>query len=364
MISLGGSAIQRDASGNRTANVGGTRTYTYNDRNRLSAVLDGGATTASYVHNALGQRSRKTIGGADVVYLYDLEGNLLAEHDATGTLIRDYVWMNGAPVAQIDQGEEFSYLHFDHLNTPRLATDDNQTIVWRWDSDAFGRTLPDEDPDGDGNGTTVNLRFPGQYFDQETGFHYNYHRTYDPSTGRYVESDPIGLGGGLNTYGYALANPMSLVDPYGLDVKIVTTDPVEFKILSEAYARLTSTKKGIEICDVLEKSPDLFQIMPTDKDAFFCPPGAIDPRCKGEINTVFIDPFNNPHLQEAAGLAPASKAAVLGHELAHAAGHRDDGPGKMNNVIANENPIRTALGEPRRTTYSVPAPVIWSPGIK
>ena len=70
------------------------------------------------MHNALGQRSKKTIGGAEVVYLYDLEGNLLAEHDATGTLIRDYVWMNGAPVAQIDQGEEFSYLHFDHLNSP------------------------------------------------------------------------------------------------------------------------------------------------------------------------------------------------------------------------------------------------------
>ena len=218
LISLDGSAIQRDASGNRTADVGGTRTYTYNDQNRLSAVLDSGATTASYVHNALGQRSRKTIGGAEVVYLYDLDGNLLAEHDATGTLIRDYVWMNGAPVAQIDQGEEFSYLHFDHLNTPRLATDDNQTIVWRWDSDAFGTTLPDEDPDGDGNGTTVNLRFPGQYFDQETGFHYNYFRTYDPSTGRYVESDPIGLVAGLNTYSYVGSMPTTYVDPFGLEV--------------------------------------------------------------------------------------------------------------------------------------------------
>lgn len=364
LTSIGGLTVQRDASGNRVAEVGGTRTYTYNDANRLSGVLDGGVSTATYVHNALGQRTKKTVGGTDVIYLYDLSGNLIAEHDATGALIRDYVWMNGLPVAQIDTGEVFSYLHVDHLGTPRLATNDSQTVVWRWDSDAFGTSLPDEDPDGDGTGTTVNLRFAGQYFDGETGFHYNYFRTYDPSTGRYLESDPIGLLGGANTYGYALANPISLADPLGLDVNIVTTDPTEFKILSEAYARLTSTKKGIEICDALEKSPDIFQIMSTDKDAFFCPLGSIDPKCKGEVNTVFIDPFNNPHLQEAAGLAPASKAAVLGHELAHAAGYRDDGPGKMNNVISNENPIRSALGEPRRTTYSVPAPLIWTPGTK
>jgi RHS repeat-associated protein len=199
LTSIDSLTIQRDASGNRIGDIGGTRSYTYNNANRLSAVLDSGVTTASYVHNALGQRSKKTVGSTDVIYLYDLGGNLIAEHDATGALIRDYVWMNGAPVAQIDQGEVFSYLHVDHLNTPRLATNDSQTVVWRWDSDAFGNTAPDEDPDGDLSGTTVNLRFPGQYFDGETGFYYNYYRTYDPSTGRYLESDPIGLDGGLNT---------------------------------------------------------------------------------------------------------------------------------------------------------------------
>ena len=222
LTSIGGTSVQRDLAGNRTADPGGTRTYSYSDANRLNAVLDNSITTASYVHNALGQRAKKTVGSAVTVYIYDLAGNLVAEHDGTGALIRDYAWMNGVPVAQIDSGEVFSYLHFDHLGTPRIATNDSQTVVWRWDSDAFGSVLPDEDPDGDSNTLTVNLRFPGQYYDDETGFHYNYFRTYDPATGRYVESDPIGLIGGLNTFSYVGVNPMSAIDPFGLDTLVIS----------------------------------------------------------------------------------------------------------------------------------------------
>ena len=108
-------------------------------------------------------------------------------------------------------------LHPDHLGTVRAITDTSQRVVWRWDSTPFGDTLPKEDPDGDGDGQALrfNLRFPGQYFDTETGLHYNYFRDYDPATGRYVQSDPIGLDGGLNTYGYALQNPLMFTDPTG-----------------------------------------------------------------------------------------------------------------------------------------------------
>jgi len=90
------------------------------------------------------------------------------------------------------------------------------TTVWRWDSDAFGKTAANDDPDGDGTKFTLNLRFPGQYYDSESGLHYNYHRYYDPNTGRYITSDPIGLDGGLNTYGYVGGNPVKYFDKYGL----------------------------------------------------------------------------------------------------------------------------------------------------
>ena len=108
------------------------------------------------------------------------------------------------------------YIHTDHLGTPRVITDENNTTLWSWHSDPFGKTVANEYVDGDGVGFEFNLRFAGQYYDDETGLHYNYFRDYDPSTGRYVQSDPIGLAGGLNTYGYVYQNPLFWIDPFGL----------------------------------------------------------------------------------------------------------------------------------------------------
>jgi RHS repeat-associated protein len=108
----------------------------------------------------------------------------------------------------------------DHLNTPRLIADEQQRTVWRWDNtDPFGGNPPDENPSGLGP-FEFPLRFPGQYADKETNLHYNYFRDYDPSLGRYGESDPIGLGAGLNTYAYVRGDPLSLNDPFGLQVVV------------------------------------------------------------------------------------------------------------------------------------------------
>jgi RHS repeat-associated protein len=110
------------------------------------------------------------------------------------------------------------YLHADHLNTPRIATDETGKVIWRNlpTTEPFGNSPVEEDPDNDGIAFTLNLRFPGQYYDKEVNTHYNYFRDYDPSTGRYVQSDPIGLAGGLNTYSYVGGNPVWDFDNDGL----------------------------------------------------------------------------------------------------------------------------------------------------
>ena len=105
---------------------------------------------------------------------------------------------------------EIYYLHNDHLGTPRVVTDQQRNVKWRADYSPFGETILHVDD------IEMPLRMPGQYYDRESGLHYNYFRDYDPTLGQYIQSDPIGLDGGLNTYSYVGSNPLSYVDPYGL----------------------------------------------------------------------------------------------------------------------------------------------------
>ena len=142
-------------------------------------------------------------------YLYDPEGRLLAEYDEEGQVEREYVYLDHLPLAQIS-GNAIAYIHTDHLGTPESLTDQDQAIVWQAHHDPFGRATVTI------QAVEHNLRFPGQYFDTETGLHYNYFRDYDPSIGRYIQSDPIGLAGGINTYAYVANNPLNLIDPEGL----------------------------------------------------------------------------------------------------------------------------------------------------
>jgi RHS repeat-associated protein len=108
------------------------------------------------------------------------------------------------------------YIHVDQLDTPREITDTGGNVVWQWDNvDPSGNNMANENPAGLGK-FSFNLRFPGQYFDRETNTHYNVNRDYDPAIGRYVESDPIGLAGGINTYNYVNGNSISFIDPLGL----------------------------------------------------------------------------------------------------------------------------------------------------
>ncbi len=110
-----------------------------------------------------------------------------------------------------------NYVYADHIDTPRVITQasDNR-MRWRWDqAEPFGTSAPNQNPASIG-AFTYNPRFPGQFYDVESNLHYNYFRDYDPRIGRYVQSDPIGLAGGINTYAYVGGNPISRIDPTGL----------------------------------------------------------------------------------------------------------------------------------------------------
>lgn len=209
-----------DTAGNVTSYGG--MTFAYNNRGRLKSFTVGG-TTSNYVYNVLGQRVKRDDAGANATtYAYDEVGHILGEYDSTGALIEEIVWLGDIPIASIRHNEGNSgygvfYIHADHLGAPaQLTRATDNAIVWSWDHGPFGDSAPAEDPDGNGLFVNFNLRFPGQLYESRTGLNYNYRRDYDPQVGRYVESDPIGLKAGPNTYAYADDSPIDVADPTGL----------------------------------------------------------------------------------------------------------------------------------------------------
>jgi RHS repeat-associated protein len=152
-------------------------------------------------------------------YLWDGDA-LITEYRQTGATQDErqarYAYAGGFAPVQVAIGspatEAIYDVHTDHLDTPRLLTNSLGGVAWRAAYEAFGKVALDPA----NSVSEFNIRFPGQYFDVETGLHYNRFRYYDPSIGRYVSADPIGQEGGVNLYGYAENNPAKLVDPMGL----------------------------------------------------------------------------------------------------------------------------------------------------
>ena len=162
-------------------------------------------------YNGLEQRVSKVAQatGAQVFFLYDEAGHLLGRYNSSGGVDEETVYLGDLPVAVLQAGGPY-YIAPDHLGSPHQITNGNQQVVWFWDHDPFGNGQPT------GALSNYKLRFPGQFYDSETGLHYNYFRDYDPTTGRYIESDPIGLAGGPNPYNYVENNPITWVDAFGL----------------------------------------------------------------------------------------------------------------------------------------------------
>jgi RHS repeat-associated protein len=218
LIATGNAARTNDANGNTTGSTVASNAYGfgYNDRNRLVSVLLNGTTLGTYSYNALGQRIQK-VTSATERYSYDEANHLVGEYGGTN---RDYVWMGSIPVAIVDvtinggtTTSVVNYVHADHLNTPRAVANSAGTVIWAW---AFkGNPFGEQQPISS-SGYILNLRYPGQYYDAESGVYYNLFRNYDPTVGRYIQSDPLGLTAGVSTYSYTGGNPFIGIDPLGL----------------------------------------------------------------------------------------------------------------------------------------------------
>ena len=242
----------------------------YNAAGRLSSVVQtfpiGQTPFGLYTYNALGERVKKTAGAATTVYHYDRDGRLIAESDPSGRFGRTYVYLGDERLAAYEpvglsqaiealrvlSGEETAgakdldgdgrlgvadalaglqmvagvrplpgelayYFVNDHLGTPVKVVNQAGIVVWG------GTSLPFGTVEGGSRVFDNRFRFPGQYYDSETGLHYNYFRYYDPSTGRYLTPDPIGLAGGINLFSYTSNTPIDFIDPLGLLTEVIVS---------------------------------------------------------------------------------------------------------------------------------------------
>ncbi|MES2822780.1 MAG: M35 family metallo-endopeptidase [Pseudomonadota bacterium] len=207
--------FEYDARGNlirETRGKGGKleTVFEYNFNNQMSKVIKNGQAT-EYAYDPIGRRIRKQDSFGATQYLW--AGDQLAQ-EQRNNIKKTYVYEPESfkPVAMVQDGEIYHY-HLDHLGTPRELTNQQGNIVWRARYKTYGNVALKNVEEVENN-----LRFQGQYFDEETGLHYNRHRYYDPSVGQFTTQDPIGLLGGVNGYQYA-PNPTGWIDPLGLVCK-------------------------------------------------------------------------------------------------------------------------------------------------
>ncbi|MDZ7684426.1 MAG: RHS repeat-associated core domain-containing protein [Gammaproteobacteria bacterium] len=242
---------------------------------------------ATYYYDPFGLRLYKDVGGIRTYFLYNGEG-LAAEYDASGNLIAEYhygpnkPWMTD-PLFQRRDGNVY-YYQTDHLGTPQKLITKSGQVVWQGQYEAFGKVTE-----------TINtidnpLRFPGQYADDETGTYYNTYRDYDSGLGRYIQRDPLGLGGGTNPFGYVLQNPVRHSDPTGqaLPLAIVGTCAVAPQACAAAAALAAGAVAYVALNVAQQVNDGSSEELPRNGQV----PGTIEHR--GEISTPITPKIQGP----------------------------------------------------------------------
>ncbi|MEQ1718034.1 MAG: RHS repeat-associated core domain-containing protein, partial [Hyphomicrobium sp.] len=224
---------QENAQVNLTLDVrsGITYAYTYNNANRLKTVTSSANLLGTYTYNGFEQLIGRVItnsgtANGTVFTVHDVFGNVLAELNATGATVREYIWLSEAEIAptrgsrttvdrpmavvsNVNVSPTLLMVHVDHLHRPLKMTNAAGTVVWNavWQPWGGAHTLTGAE--------ALTARFPGQWFQLEAGLHYNWHRHYDPSLGRYTQPDPLGFVDGPSQYAYARSSPYRYVDKNG-----------------------------------------------------------------------------------------------------------------------------------------------------
>ena len=207
-----------------------TYTFAVNDDGRNASASLNSSTVGTYVYNGFEQRAQKTVGSTVTQFVFDRFGHLLEEANSSGVAQKEYIWLDDLPVAMVDDtgsSPVIYYIQTDQLGTPQKITDGAANVVWDGVFDPFGNAVSVSSTNWNaanwnsftwepGTPEPTNLRFPGQYLDAETALNQNWNRDYDPTIGRYIQSDPIGLVGGINTYAYVANNPLIYMDSLGL----------------------------------------------------------------------------------------------------------------------------------------------------
>lgn len=316
----------------------GGRTYGYDALGRLSNVKINQVSVADYVSNAFNQRVYKTGATGVTRFVYGNGGELISEVGAQTT---SYVWVGGELLGMVRNGQ-FYVAHGDLVGRPEILSNAAGQVVWRANNTAFDRQIVQDNVGG------LNIGFPGQYFETATGLWYNYHRDYDPQTGRYIQSDPAGLKGGTNSYSYVLGNPVGRIDANGLSTNFIGT-PSEVAQMTAIYNTVGRNSFGGTVTSQVGSSLLVYNFVARAAPNGL--PAAYYPR----TNTIYMDlsfpGSEDSKVRTPLGMMTTKADEILVHEMGHALGGLDEGPGGMDNINKYENPYRDAACRPRRTAY-------------